>query len=67
MYYLLLQKLGGAKAPPLSTVMYHLLLIPPLIRASQHFMAFSLDSSQQVTETFEDKSVTVDYQLNHFS
>ncbi len=45
----------------------HLLLMLPLFRASQDFVVLSLDGSRQVTETFEeDKSVTVDSQLDHY-
>ncbi len=39
----------------------------PLFRASRDFVVLSLDGSRQVTETFEeDKSVTVDSQLDHY-
>ncbi len=45
----------------------HLLLMLPLFRASRDFVVLSLDGSRQVTETFEeDKSVTVDSQLDHY-
>lgn len=45
----------------------HLLLMLPLFRASRDFIVLSLDGSRQVAETFqEDKSVTVDSQLDHY-
>ena len=45
----------------------HLLLQPPLYRASRDFVVLSMDGSRQVNDNLEESTVvTMDSQLDHY-